>query len=656
MRKPRVIYILDSYPAITETYIQAEIDALSNEYDFKILARVEAENANTNHHGDFEICDSGRMLDAIKEFKPDVLHTHWLVHIPLVARLAAEASVPFTVRAHSFDGIWGETDGPPQPIARMVPAINSDLCLGLLGFPFMRRNFERAGISSQKIYDSYPCINYERFLDYGPNGHAVMSGGAGRPLKQFEDFAKLAAATPTMEFNLYIVGGMANRVKLNRRVNVIPPVQPAAMLAEYKKHRWLVMTAANKPNARGWPIMIAEAQAAGVGVCMRNIRPDLADYVGEAGFLYDSIEEVKEIISRPFPEDMRQIGFKHAKKSDVLKNKTILSDVWKQALARESRPLRHSVKSHPQVSVILPTFNRAPTLKRAIDSVLGQTFADFELLIVDDGSTDDTQKTLENYLGDDRVRIFSRPREGCARARNFGLAQAHAPYLAFQDSDDEWLPRKLEKLLDLLRVAGPEVGAVYSDMIYVHRDSQSEYFASPDIERGILIDEDRLDYQVAGVGLGSVLIKRECFDRVGNFDEPLPRFIDLDLFIRMSAQFDFLHCKEPLVKYYASDGISANPEAEVVARQYLINKYREHFQRHKHHLLAQHLLLKLAMQKVETRNFSAQVSHLEAEVSNLQAQVATLEGAFGKLRSSRAWRALQLYGRAKRSVFPGLGN
>src|SRR5437588_2215041 len=203
MSKPRIMYIVESYPAITETYIQSEIDALRDDYEISVLAHHQAEYVNLNHHECFEVRDPACMLEAAKKFKPDALHTHWLVHVPLVGNLAAQLGVPFTVRAHSFDGVWQDSESTPANASEIVRLINSDLCLSVLGFPFMRTNFERAGIASQKILDSYPCMNFERFYDQGLNGFAVISGGAPRNAKQMEDLATLAAAAPELELNLY---------------------------------------------------------------------------------------------------------------------------------------------------------------------------------------------------------------------------------------------------------------------------------------------------------------------------------------------------------------------------------------------------------------------------------------------------------------------
>jgi hypothetical protein len=151
-----------------------------------------------------------------------------------------------------------------------------------------------------------------------------------------EDFIELALRVPEREFNLYAMGyNVADMNRMNAKagspVRVVPPIDPDAMPAEYKRHEWLVYTAERGMNTVGWPMAVAEAQAAGVGVCLPNLRADLRDYVGPAGFLYDSIEEVVDIVSRPFPAELRELGFEHARKSDIEQHKTELLDAWRKA-------------------------------------------------------------------------------------------------------------------------------------------------------------------------------------------------------------------------------------------------------------------------------------------------------------------------------------
>lgn len=249
------------------------------------------------------------------------------------------------------------------------------------------------------------------------------------------------------------------------------------------------------------------------------------------------------------------------------------------------------MSSTPLVSVILPTFNRAQTLDRAIRSVLNQTFRDFELIVTDDGSTDESHCILKRYAGLAKVRIIVSARRGCAAARNLGVINSKAPLIAFQDSDDEWLQTKLENAVATLSNSASGAGIFYSDMIRIHADGSASAWRSPDLRRGALVSDTTLDYQVAGIGIQAAVIKRTCLADVGLFEETLPRFIDLDLFIRLSDHFEFHHHGAPLVRYYASNGISTDTHALVRARRYLMNKYRKRLRVQRHHLAHQYLLL-----------------------------------------------------------------
>jgi len=345
MGKPRVMYIVKDFPQMSQIYILSEIEAISAECDVRVISMKERPNIAVKRHPPFEhISDPERIVEQIRSFQPHVLHTHWLQKARELAFFAGYFSrdsshpiTPFTIRAHSFDVL--ESDAY---IRESMPLINSDLCLGVLAFPFARPALERGGVRSDKIFDCFPVVNYGRFHDRSPNGDAVMNIGACLPKKQMEDFLHLAAAVPSKEFNLYALAYLSHDIeRLNEQmgspVRIVPPVEPEDMPQEYKRHEWLVYTASRTLGTVGWPMAVAEAQAAGVGVCFPNIRPDLRDYVGPAGYLYDSIEEVADIITKPYPAEMREAGFAHARKSDVFEHKRILLDLWRQA-AGSARP------------------------------------------------------------------------------------------------------------------------------------------------------------------------------------------------------------------------------------------------------------------------------------------------------------------------------
>ncbi len=140
----------------------------------------------------------------------------------------------------------------------------------------------------------------------------------------------------------------------------------------------------------------------------------------------------------------------------------------------------------PVVSIVLPTYNRAATLERAIESVLKQTFTDFELILIDDRSADDTRLILNKCAGLSNVRTASQLRRGCSVARNIGISIAQGRYVAFQDSDDEWVPDKLAKAVAALEGTGPETGVFYSDMSRVEADGSSADLRSPDVGKALL--------------------------------------------------------------------------------------------------------------------------------------------------------------------------
>lgn len=227
----------------------------------------------------------------------------------------------------------------------------------------------------------------------------------------------------------------------------------------------------------------------------------------------------------------------------------------------------------PTVSVVLPTYNRAGLIGRAIRSVLGQTYRDLELIVVDDGSTDDTAKVVEAF-GDPRIRYTSLAHNrGAGAARNAGIQLARGRLLAFQDSDDEWLADKLERHVAAFAGCDAEIGVVYSDMYRIHRNGASVYHRSPAVIPGRLIDPATRFYQVCGLGIQSTVIRRQCFTAVGGFNEDFPALEDLDLFIRLSRLYRFQHLERALVRYFETDGLSSCMPKKIIARSMLLTLY-----------------------------------------------------------------------------------
>ncbi len=193
--------------------------------------------------------------------------------------------------------------------------------------------------------------------------------------------------------------------------------------------------------------------------------------------------------------------------------------------------------SHPVVSVIIPTFNRRVLLERAVQSVLAQTFEYFELLIVDDGSTDDTRLFLERLRRrDPRVRFLVHEKNrGGSAARNTGIRAARGAYLAFLDSDDTWHPQKLERQVDVLRDAPANVGLIFSGHRLIDKEGtvMQTWAVDPEFQ-GELAEPILKGYFYSII---TVLARREVFETVGLFDERLPSCQDWDMWIRVSKHY-----------------------------------------------------------------------------------------------------------------------
>ncbi len=205
----------------------------------------------------------------------------------------------------------------------------------------------------------------------------------------------------------------------------------------------------------------------------------------------------------------------------------------------------------PTVSVIIPTHNRANYLPVAISSVLNQSFQDFEILVVDDGSTDSTAAVVAGFR-DQRIRYIRHEKSrGGSAARNTGIRNSNCPFIAFLDDDDEWLPSKLQLLTDLLKSSPAEVGAAYSGYWIVDRGRGRICGKKTPAKRGDLSQELLAGNCIGGTS--AVVARRECFERVGLFDENLPSFQDYDLWIRISKEFQFEFVPDPLSNYYVHE-------------------------------------------------------------------------------------------------------
>lgn len=194
----------------------------------------------------------------------------------------------------------------------------------------------------------------------------------------------------------------------------------------------------------------------------------------------------------------------------------------------------------PKISVIIPTYNRRQFLARAIDSVLGQTCRDFELIVVDDGSTDNTARCVAAY--GEQVRYIYQANRGPAAARNTGIGAAGGALIAFLDSDDLFAPEKLA-VQQAAMDDRPEYLISHTDEIWYRRGQLLNQKKKHFRPYGFIFD---VCLKLCVVGMSTVMVRRELFERIGYFDEELLCCEDYDLWLRASVLFPFLKVDRPL--------------------------------------------------------------------------------------------------------------
>jgi glycosyltransferase involved in cell wall biosynthesis len=208
----------------------------------------------------------------------------------------------------------------------------------------------------------------------------------------------------------------------------------------------------------------------------------------------------------------------------------------------------------PLVSVIIPAYNRAETITLAIDSALAQTYKNIELIVVDDGSSDNTKETLTRYGGS--IKYIHKSNGGCSSARNAGIKTARGEYIAFLDSDDAWYPHKLEKQMSLINSDGG-YGLAISEIEFVN--NKMEHLDFSNIRKMLTSNEFALKHLLGlpPVVSSYLLIRKDVFSEVGLFDETLETAEDLEIMLRICSKFKGILADEPLVKYRKSaDSIS----------------------------------------------------------------------------------------------------
>ncbi len=216
----------------------------------------------------------------------------------------------------------------------------------------------------------------------------------------------------------------------------------------------------------------------------------------------------------------------------------------------------------PRVSVVIPTYNYAHFLPDAIESVLRQTFRDYELIVVDDGSTDQTPQVAARYQG--RIRYHRQENRGLSTARNVGCQLARGEYFAFLDADDVWFAQKLTRQVALLE-RHPEAGLVSSAMELMDRSGAPLSGIKPGSPPG----ETFVEIVRQGTAApSSYVVRRRCFEEIHGFDKQLVAMEDLEFCLRIAARHQIVHIPEPLGRYRVH-GMSLSQQPEKVYPAYV---------------------------------------------------------------------------------------
>jgi glycosyltransferase involved in cell wall biosynthesis len=211
-----------------------------------------------------------------------------------------------------------------------------------------------------------------------------------------------------------------------------------------------------------------------------------------------------------------------------------------------------------KVSVVIPTYNRVNKVGKAIESVLGQTAPEVEVIVVDDGSSDDTARVLRESFGD-RIRYFAQPNQGASVARNRGIDEARGEWTAFLDSDDSWDTDKLECQLNAVKQFGPDCGGCYTDTRFSNHEEKRTMFelAAENYRHegtvGINDQVLRLLVRPGGAGmvvcLSSFMVRTDLARKAGGFDRKLLYSQDSEFMFRLAMNTKFCYVNRPLVSF-----------------------------------------------------------------------------------------------------------
>lgn len=233
------------------------------------------------------------------------------------------------------------------------------------------------------------------------------------------------------------------------------------------------------------------------------------------------------------------------------------------------------------ISVVIPAYNRAKTIRGCLESVGNQTFKPFEVIVVDDCSTDNTVEVV-NSLDDPLLRCVNLSENmGAQTARNRGICEAKGEWIAFQDSDDEWLPEKLERqVAELAKVDWDPLTVLHADCWRQDTAvSSRELWSLPPL-KGANVYQRLLTSP--GTFFPAILTSKFALQKIGGLDEAVPSYQEWDTSIRLGKVCRFIHIQEPLFVYHrhSSETISKNKKRDIDGYQYIVDKFRDEIMLH----------------------------------------------------------------------------
>lgn len=329
--RKKIVVLCNGYPRLSQTYQIDEVIELSKRHELLIFSWLWPIYIAQNNAPASIFATPKNHLDKITEFNPDAFHGHFMFNLPLINELCIMFNKKFTLRAHSFDILDGS-------YKKHVNIVNSERCAGIFVFHEFVDKLISEGFHADKLHAFYPSIYIDKYWINTPNGQDIMSGGACLPKKNIPGFIELAAKIkklfPEKKITYYTVQEDPRYFKNLQKINasfgnpvIFKTVQNEDMPLEYKKHQWLIYDACPILKTVGNPLMVAEAQAAGVGVIMYDLRPGLHDYVTENGYFFKTHDEVLEIIKNNFDEEKRQAAIEISKRYDIRENIKVLENL-----------------------------------------------------------------------------------------------------------------------------------------------------------------------------------------------------------------------------------------------------------------------------------------------------------------------------------------